>query len=389
MTRKRKICVVTGTRAEYGLLRHLMRSIKKSGVFHLQIVVTGTHLTEKFGFTYKEIEAHGFRIDNKVDLVLTSDTPVGISKSTAIGLAGFAEAFNNLTPDLILLLGDRFEILSAAIAAMFARIPIAHIHGGESTEGLIDESIRHSITKLSHLHFVATNDYKKRVIQLGEHPSTVFNVGGLGVDAINKLKLLGKAELEASLGIKFRKRNLLITFHPVTLEKSTSSKHMKELLHALNGLGDTLLIFTMPNADTDNHVIFKMIEEFVSRHQNAYAFTSLGQLLYFSCIAQIDGVIGNSSSGLTEVPTFRKATINIGDRQKGRAQAKSVINCEPKSSSIRKAIAKIYSPKFKNILSRVINPYGDGGAADKITAILSNKKFSGLIKKKFYDLGVS
>ena len=386
MPSKRKICVVTGTRAEYGLLRHLIKLIKDSNEFELQLIVTGSHLSKKFGDTYKEIEADGFIINRKIDLLLVSDTPVGLAKSTSLGLMGFGDAFDSLNPDLILVLGDRFEILSAVIAAMFARIPIAHLHGGELTEGLIDEAIRHSITKFSHLHFVGNDEYRNRVIQLGENPKTVFDVGGLGVDAIKNINLLSKTELEKSLGIKFKNKNLLITFHPVTLEKNTSSSQMTELLDALSNLEDTCLIFTMPNADTDSRIIFELIEGFVSKNNNAHVFTSLGQLWYLSCIAQVDAVVGNSSSGLAEVPTFKKATINIGDRQKGRIQSNTVISCNPISEDIRNAIKKSYTDQFRNLLLTAENPYGDGGAAKRIINILSKVDIESLIHKEFYDL---
>ena len=383
---KRSIAVVTGTRAEYGLLRHLIKLINDSHEFELQLIVTGSHLSKKFGETYKEIEGDGFIINRKIDLLLVSDAPLGLAKSTSIGLAGFGEAFDTIKPDLVLVLGDRFEILSAVIAAMFARIPIAHLHGGELTEGVIDEAIRHSITKFSHLHFVGNDEYRKRVIQLGENPNMVFNVGGLGVDAIKNINLLSKFELENSLGIKFKNKNLLITFHPVTLEKHSSLFQMSELLDALSDLEDTCLIFTMPNADTDSQIIFDLIEDFVSKNKNAHVFTSLGQLRYLSCIAQVDAVIGNSSSGLTEVPTFNKATINIGSRQKGRIQSNSVINCHPISVDIKNSIKKSYTDQFKDLLMSTKNPYGDGGAAQRIINILSLVDFSSLIHKEFFDL---
>ncbi|CAN1521726.1 WecB UDP-N-acetylglucosamine 2-epimerase [Burkholderiaceae bacterium] len=386
MSVKRKICVITGTRAEYGLLRRLIGLIKTSAEFELQLIATGSHLSKKYGETYKEIESDGFSIDRKIDLVLVSDTPVGLAKSTSLGILGFADSFDSLKPDLILVLGDRFEILSAVVAAMFARIPIAHLHGGELTEGLIDEAIRHSITKFSHLHFVANDDYRNRVIQLGENPDTVFNVGGLGVDAIKNIKLLNKSELEDSLGMKFRKKNLLVTFHPVTLEKETSLAQMNELLSALSDLKGTGLIFTMPNSDTDSRAIYSAIETFVSNNNNAYAFTSLGQLRYLSCVAQVDAVVGNSSSGLAEVPTFKKPTVNIGDRQRGRLQCESVINCKPLKEEIRLAIEYSYSPVFRHKILNVVNPYGDGGSAERIIDVLRTVEYDSLIKKEFYDL---
>ncbi|SVA59860.1 uncharacterized protein METZ01_LOCUS112714, partial [marine metagenome] len=384
--KKRKICVITGTRAEYGLLKRLMKAISDSEEFELQLIATGMHLTKKFGLTYKEIESDGFKIDKKVNIKLESDTPIGISKSTSLGLIGFSKSLQELEPDLILILGDRFEVFSAAIASMFLRIPIAHLHGGELTEGATDEAIRHSITKLSHLHFVASKEYKNRVIQLGENPKNVFLVGGLGVDSIRKTKLLSRNELENSLDLKFKKKNILITFHPVTLENSTSGTQMKELLKALSKLRDTTLIFTMPNADVDGKIIFSMIEDFAKEYSDAYAFTSLGQQKYFSCIAQVDCVIGNSSSGLLEVPTFKKGTINIGDRQRGRLKATSIIDCEPNLKSISKALKEIYKPKFIAKVNSTINPYGDGVAVEKIIKILKRKSFGKLLKKNFYNL---
>lgn len=382
----KKICVITGSRAEYGLLRKLIKILDVSELFQLQLIVTGSHLSKKFGETLNEVEGDGFKINSKIDINLVSDTPIGISKSTSIGLSGFAGEFELLNPDMILVLGDRFEILSAVIAAMFARIPIAHIHGGELTEGAIDDAIRHSITKFSHLHFVGNEVYRKRVIQLGEKPERVFNVGGLGVDAINDINLIPKNKLEKDLNIKFLKKNLLITFHPVTLEDGSSLKQISELLDALSNLQNTSLIFTMPNADGDSQVIFEKIEDYVSSNKNAYVFISLGQVRYLSCLAQVDAIVGNSSSGLHEAPSFRKATINIGDRQKGRIQSKSVINCKPLSQDIQKAIKDSYSQEFKEHLLNVQNPYGDGGAAKRIVETISNVDLSSLIHKEFYDL---
>jgi len=382
----KKICVITGSRAEYGLLRKLIKILDVSELFQLQLIVTGSHLSKKFGETINEVEGDGFKINSKIDINLVSDTPIGISKSTSIGLSGFAGEFELLKPDMILVLGDRFEILSAVIAAMFARIPIAHIHGGELTEGAIDDAIRHSITKFSHLHFVGNEVYRKRVIQLGEKPERVFNVGGLGVDAINDINLIPKNKLEKDLNIKFLKKNLLITFHPVTLEDESSLKQISELLNALSNLQNTSLIFTMPNADGDSQVIFEKIEDYVSSNKNAYVFISLGQVRYLSCLAQVDAIVGNSSSGLHEAPSFRKATINIGDRQKGRIQSKSVINCKPLSQDIQKAIKDSYSQEFKERLLNVQNPYGDGGAAKRIVETITNVDLSSLIHKEFYDL---
>ena len=383
----RKICVITGSRAEYGLLRWVMQGIKNDPELNLQIVATGMHLSPEFGLTYREIEKDGFRIDRKVEMLISSDTPVGIAKSMGLGLIGFSDSLNELQPDLIVVLGDRFEIFAAVSAALVARIPVAHLHGGEVTEGCVDEAIRHSITKMSQLHFVAAEEYRQRVIQLGEQPEYVFLVGGVGIDNITRLKLLDRAELEESLGIELAEKNLLITFHPVTLEESTAANQMAALLATLGELRDTQLIFTLPNADTDGRMLIKMVEQFAAHHTNAHAYTSLGQLRYLSCIAHVDGVVGNSSSGLTEVPSFKKGTINIGDRQRGRLQAESVINCEPTRQSIAEALGKLYSADFQSTLKRALNPYGDGGASEAIIATVKNISLEGILKKRFHDLG--
>ncbi len=382
----RKICVITGTRADYGLVRWVMQGIKDDPELKLQVIATGMHLSPEFGLTYREIEEDGFQIDRKVEMLTSSDTAVGIAKSMGLGLIGFADALNDLKPDLIVVLGDRFEIFSAVSAALVARIPVAHLHGGETTEGAFDEALRHSITKMSHLHFVAAEEYRQRVIQLGEQPDHVFLVGGLGIDGIKRVKLLDRAELEGSLGFKLGQKNLLITFHPVTLEDSTASDQMTELLAALASLDDTQLIFTMPNADTDGRALIQMVERFVAQHPNARAFSSLGQLRYLSCISHVDGVVGNSSSGLAEAPSFKKGTINIGDRQRGRLQASSVINSRPCRAEIAAAIKKLYSAEFRSILAGVISPYGAGGASEKVLDTIKNFSIEGLAKKAFYDL---
>jgi GDP/UDP-N,N'-diacetylbacillosamine 2-epimerase (hydrolysing) len=386
---KRRVCVVTGTRAEYGLLRWAMDGIVRSTRLELQVLVTGMHLSPEFGLTWRDIEADGFSIDEKVEMLTSSDTPVGVAKSTGLGLIGFADALARLRPDVMLLLGDRFEILAAATAAMFARIPIAHAHGGEATEGLIDESIRHSITKMSHLHFVATPEYRDRVIQLGEQPERVFTVGGFGIDNMLRLPLLDRVALEQATGIHFRRRNLMVTFHPVTLESATAGAQMTELLAALATLQDTTLIFTLPNADTDGRVIIDLIKDFVARHDNCHAFASLGQLRYLSCLRLVDGAIGNSSSGIAEMPTFRKGTVNIGDRQRGRMKAASVIDCAAERGAIVQAIEQLYSPAFQAALAKVVNPYGDGGASDAVVRVLETAELGGILKKRFYDLSRS
>ena len=382
----KNICVVTGTRAEYGLLRWVMEGIRQSPELELQMVVTGMHLSFEFGLTVDTIEADGFTIDRKVEMLLSSDTAVGVSKSMGLGMIGFADALAELKPDLMLVLGDRYEIFAVAASAMIARIPIAHLHGGETTEGAFDEAIRHSITKMSHLHFVAAEEYRHRVIQLGERPEHVFNVGGLGIDNILRLKLLSRIELEEELNFKLETRNLLITFHPVTLEQGTSAEQLDELLAALSELKETGLIFTMSNADTDGRMLFEKIKGFCAEHPIGHAFTSLGQLRYLSSIQHVDGVVGNSSSGLAEVPSFKKGTINIGDRQRGRLKAESVIDCEPKRKSIQAALEHLFSAEFQTMLSTVENPYGNGGSSGEVVSILEKISIDGLLKKTFYDL---
>jgi len=379
--------VVTGSRAEYGLLYWLLKEIQATPEFDLQIAATGMHLSPEFGSTYQEIENDGFIINEKVEMLLSSDTPSAISKSTGLGMIGFADAFNDLNPDLLIVLGDRYEIFAATTVAMFAKIPIAHIHGGETTQGAFDEAIRHSITKMSWWHFVATEEYKNRVIQLGESPSRVYNVGGLGVDSIQKSNLLSKKELTNKMGIKFSKKNLLITYHSVTLEDGTSQKYFESLLNALNELKDAYLIFTLPNSDSDGRVIKRMIKDFIANNgERSISFTSMGSLNYLSTLQFVDGVVGNSSSGLAEAPTFKIGTINIGDRQDGRIKAESVIDCNPDQKSITTAIKKLYSNRFQNKLKTVSNPYGKGKATEKIMKILKKTKIPDELKKEFYDL---
>lgn len=383
---KRKVCVITGTRAEYGLLRWVMQGIKEDPELTLQIIATGMHLSPEFGLTFREIEKDGFHIDRKVEMLTSSDTSVGIAKSMGLGLMGFADALDDLRPDLIIVLGDRFEIFAAVSAALVACIPVAHLHGGETTEGAFDESLRHSITKMSHLHFVAAEEYRQRVIQLGEQPDRVFLVGGLGIDNIKRLQLFDRAELETSLNFKLGLKNLLITFHPVTLENQSSAQQMAELLAALEKLDEeTHLIFTMPNADNGGRELISMVENFVAMNRNARAFTSLGQLRFLSTLKLVDGVVGNSSSGLTEAPSLATGTVNIGDRQRGRLKAQSVIDCVPERHAILDAIDKLYEYEFKQALKSVVNPYGHGGASQKIVQILRNHDLTDVLKKSFYD----
>ena len=383
---KRKICVVTGTRAEYGLLYWLLKEIEADKELELQVIVTGMHLSPEFGLTYKEIEKE-FKINKKIEMLLSSDTSIGISKSMGLAQISFAESYDELKPDIVIVLGDRYEIFSATSAAMIARIPIAHIHGGEKTEGAFDESIRHSITKMSHLHFTATEEYKNRVIQLGEHPSRVFNVGGMGIENIKRLKLLSKEEFEKSIEFKLNSKNILVTFHPVTLENSTAKEQFQQLLDAIDELEDTNIIFTKANSDTDGRVINQMIDEYVTKNSHkSIVFTSLGQLRYLSALQYVDAVVGNSSSGLAEAPSFKIGTINIGDRQKGRIKASSVIDCEPNKDSILNSFEKLYSKEFQETLKTTINPYGSGCASKKIVEILKNVNLKNILKKSFYDL---
>ncbi|MCZ4407249.1 UDP-N-acetylglucosamine 2-epimerase [Cryomorphaceae bacterium 1068] len=384
---KRKICVVTGTRAEYGLLYWLMKYLNDAPDVHFQLVVTGMHLSAEFGLTYQQIEKDGFRIDKKVEILLSSDSTIGISKSMGLAMISMSEAFQELQPNLVVVLGDRFEMFACASVAMICRIPIAHIHGGEATEGLIDEPIRHSITKMSQLHFTATDAYRKRVIQLGEHPNRVFNFGSPGIDNVFKLPLLTKAELEASLNFNLDHPTALLTFHPVTLEIGTSAVQFEQLLQALDTFKDLKIIFTNPNSDTDGRVIIKMIDDYVRRNpEKACSFISLGQLRYLSALKYVSFVIGNSSSGLIEVPSFGIPTIDIGDRQKGRIRAESVIHCEPLLEDLIQSIKKASSSEFKEVANRAINPYGGAGASSKIADALKSVDLTDILKKSFHDL---
>ena len=384
----RKICVVTGTRAEYGLLYWLMKEIQADENLDLQLIVTGMHLSPEFGFTFKEIEKE-FLINKKIEILLSSDTSIGISKSMGLAQISFAEAYAELAPDIVVLLGDRFEIFSAASAAMISRIPIAHIHGGEITEGAFDEAIRHSITKMSHLHFVATKVYRQRVIQLGEDPEKVYNFGAPSLDNICNIKLLSKEEFEKSIDFKLGNKNLLVTFHPVTLEQNTEKEQFQQLLNAFDELDDTHIIFTKANADIGGRSINMMIDSYVLANPNrSIAFASLGQVRYLSALKYIDAVVGNSSSGLIEAPSFNIGVVNIGDRQKGRIKAGNVIDCEPDKKQIKSSISRIYTTEFQQVLSDLSNPYGVGGASKKISSILSSHTLENLLKKKFIDLPI-
>jgi GDP/UDP-N,N'-diacetylbacillosamine 2-epimerase (hydrolysing) len=378
------VAVITGSRAEYGLLRGVMEGIRASDRLELQVIVTGMHLSPEFGDTWRLLERDGFHIDRRVESLLSSDSAVGVAKSIGLGTIGFADALDTLRPDLILLLGDRFELLAAASAALVMRIPIAHVHGGETTEGAFDESIRHSLTKMSHLHFVAAAPYRDRVVQLGEDPNSVFNVGGLGIDAARSTPLLSRPELEDALGISLGARNLLVTFHPVTLDERSSADQMAELLAALHTLHDTTIVFTLANADPEGRALNAQIQEFVVTHPLSHAFGTLGATRYFSCLRHMDGVVGNSSSGLLEAPFFRTGTVNIGDRQAGRLKAASVIDCQPERAQILAAIAELRSPEFQYRLDG-LSPYGAGGASELIVKRLEAVDPQRLVRKRFHD----
>jgi len=344
------------------------------------------HLDPKFGLTFTQIEEDGFQIDEKVDSGLINDSAEAVTKSIGTTTIGFADAFKNLNPDMVVVLGDRSEILAVATAAMIKGVPIAHLHGGETTEGAYDESIRHAITKMSYLHFTSSEVYRKRVIQLGESPNRVFNVGAIGVDSIKSLELLSKKDFEKSIEFKLNKKNILITFHPVTLENATAKEQFNQLLKSLDRLADTSLIFTKPNSDKDGKIIIDLIDDYVSKNrEKSVAFISLGQLRYLSALQYVDVVIGNSSSGIYEVPVFKKPTVNIGDRQKGRLMPPSVINCDPFTSEIDKALRLAYDPDFNNKIQNQREIYGDGKTSAKIIEVLKSHAIHSL-KKSFHDL---
>ncbi len=382
----KSIAVVTGTRAEYGLLKPLIKAISEDKAFKLQLIVTGMHLSPDFGLTYKQIEQDGFVIDSKVEDHLSGDSAEAITKAIGTAMIGFGETYKRLAPDLVVVLGDRSEILAAATAAMIKGIPIAHLHGGETTEGAYDEGIRHAITKMSYLHFTSAEVYRKRVIQLGESPDRVFNVGAIGIDSIKNLKLLTKKEFESSISFNLNKKSVLVTFHPVTLENATAKGQFEELLKSLDKLEETTIIFTKPNSDKDGRVIIEMIDDYVVKNpEKSIAFTSLGQLRYLSALQYVDVVAGNSSSGIYEVPIFKKPTINIGDRQKGRLMPKSIINCKPIQKDIDKAIQKSFDKEFIKQIQTQKNIYGNGNTTSQIIEILKTFELKD-IKKSFHNL---
>ena len=384
----RKICVVTGTRAEYGLLSRLIRMIDESEKTQLQLIATNMHLSPTYGETYKEIEADGFKIDRKIPIIEEGkNDAVATLKSMAKAVAGFADAFNELKPDIVALLGDRYEILAAAEAALIEKIPIAHIHGGEVTEGAYDDAIRHSITKMSHLHFPSIEPYRKRIIQMGENPERVFTVGAIGVENIKRIPLLSKTEAEQSIGFALDKNTILVTYHPVTLGPDSMKRDIDDFMSVLDRNKDLRVIFTMPNSDNGSEVIVDAINKFVNNNKDrAVAFKSLGLKRYLSVMKEVGAVVGNSSSGIVEVPSFGVPTLNIGDRQKGRLAAESVVNCGTDKDSILYGLNKVLSTEFQDYCKIVENPYGKENTAEEIFKVISSYPLNNIIQKHFYDI---
>ena len=383
----RKICVVTGSRAEYGLLSGLMRAIKEDKELQLQVIATNMHLSPEFGLTYREIEKDGFQVDKKVQMLLSSDTPNATTKSVGLATIGFADAYEDLQPDLLVVLGDRFEILAAVTAALFFKIPVAHLHGGEITEGAYDDCIRHAITKMSHLHFTSTEAYRQRVIQLGEQPDRVFYVGAIGVENIKRMPLMSKEELEESIGFELGEKSLLVTYHPVTLEDHTAADQCKSLLEALDEFPDYKIIFTLPNSDTDGRVIIRLINEYVSLHsEHCMAIPSLGLRRYLSALHCVSAVVGNSSSGIIEVPSFGIPTLDIGDRQKGRIATESVWHCDVAKCGIVEGLKKVLSPLWITSAKNAQNPYDKEDTIASIHKIIRTYPLGGLQKKSFYNI---
>ena len=384
---KKKICVVTGSRAEYGLLYPTIKKIEKDSKLELQLVVTGSHLSKDHGLTVNEVKNDHIKIASLVDLKIVGDSKKNIANYIGLAIQKFARVYEKLEPNYLLILGDRYEIFAAASAAMIFQIPIAHIHGGELTSGLIDEAIRHSITKMSHLHFASTKIYAKRIIQLGENPRNVYHVGAPAIENIKSIKFLSKMRLEKDLNISFAKKNLLVTFHPVTLEQDFGLSQLNNLILAISKLDHQYKVFfTSSNADTGGAIINNVIKKFVSNNPRFTLFKSLGRVRYLNLLVYLDGVIGNSSSGLIEVPSFKIGTINIGNRQAGRIFGNTVINVEPKANKILSSIKKLYSKKFRTNIIKSKNPYDKGLSSNKIIQILKKRNSENLIKKEFFDL---
>lgn len=391
----RKICVVTGTRAEYGILSSLLRKLKEAGEVELQIIATNMHLSPLYGMTVTEIEADGFEISARIPLPLEDNSPRGTVKAMAVAMDGFADAFSALSPDLVLILGDRYEMLAAASAATIFGIPIAHFHGGEITEGAYDDSIRHAITKLSTYHFTATDEFRNRVIQMGEEPGRVFNVGSLAVDTILREKFMDIEELNSGIkelvgedALKLSDGFLLVTFHPVTRQPSEAEEQTKALLEALSQLKDRQVLFTMPNSDTGGKAVGDMIREWTNNNRSrAMCVTSLGRRRYYSALKHCAAVVGNSSSGLIEAPSFGIPTVNIGDRQLGRVQGNTVVNCEPEAQKITDALNKALSPDFIAYCRREgKNPYKGTDTVMEVERLLLTIPLKSHLTKHFHDL---
>ena len=383
----RKICVITGSRAEYGLLSGLMRAIQADTELQLQVIATNMHLSPEFGLTYRDIERDGFRIDKKVQMLLSSDTANATTKSVGLATIGFADAYEDLQPDLIVVLGDRFEILAAVSAALFYKIPVAHLHGGEITEGAYDDCIRHAITKMSHLHFTSTEPYRQRVIQLGEQPERVFYVGAIGVENIRHILPLSKDELEESIHFSLGNKSLLVTYHPVTLENHTAASQCHNLLDALDEFPDYKVIFTLPNSDTDGRILIRMIQDYVSVHSDrCMSIPSLGLKRYLSALRYVDAVVGNSSSGIIEVPSFGIPTLNIGDRQKGRIASDSVVHCGTDKQEIVDGLIRVLSDEQKDKAKKCLNPYEKGNTTQAILDVLKHYPLDNLVHKSFYNI---
>lgn len=387
---KKTISILTATRAEYGLLKPIITKLNYSKHLDIRLVVTGAHLSPEFGLTYKEIENDGFNIDKKIEILLSSDTPSGISKSMGLAMVSFADYFMSIKPDLLVVLGDRYETLAVALTAMNQRIPIAHLYGGETTEGAIDESIRHALSKLSYLHFTSTEAYRKRVIQLGEAPERVFNVGAVGIENILHEKLLSKEQLESDLKRSLNKPYALVTFHPVTLEGNSAENQVLELLEVCKNYSNIEFIFTKANADADGRIINHHIDQYAQKLDHISAYTSLGMVKYLSLMRDASMVIGNSSSGILEAPSFGIPTINIGDRQKGRIQSESVINCPPTKEAILNALEMAQTARFIKQSKDCVNPYEQNNTSQKVTDIIIEYLLDDKIdiKKPFYDLKV-
>jgi len=379
-----KISIITSGRADFGLLKNLVIKLKKSK-FNCSLIATGTHFSKDYGYSYQEIVKNKIKIDKRINIKIETKSHPGISKIISEHIYQTSKIFKKLKPNLVILLGDRYEILASAISAHIAGIPIAHIHGGELTSGAIDDAFRHSITKMSHFHFVSNIIHKKRIIQLGESPNSIFVVGGMGVDNIKKTKIVQKKILEKILKIKFNTKNLLINFHPETLNQNRAKKQIQEILKALKKLDQTSFFFTMPGAEFENKYIIGEIKKFIKKNKNSYYFKSLGSIKYFSLLNIVDAMIGNSSSGLLEMPSFKKATINLGNRQLGRLKGESVIDSKINEKKILSSIKKIYSAKFRQKLKKIKNPYGNGGSSTKIVKILEKVNFNKSLIKKFYD----